>query len=240
MTDLLWMRPGEDEDNPNYVRSFEADVRKARGDWVLLDRTAFYAGGGGQPPDRGTLSWDGGEAQVVDVDRRGVVKHVLDGPVPEEGTRVEGRLDWDRRYAIMRAHTAQHVASAVVHELHGVGTLRAEMEPGAATFELDGAVAPEEAREALEVVRDLADDGRPVSVREMRREAVEEQVPEGRADLSRVPGRSRLRVVEVESLDLCPCGGTHVASTDELAPVEVLGVVDGSDGGELRLELGPA
>lgn len=239
MTDLLWMNPAEDEGNPNYVRRFAAEVQKARGDWVLLDRTAFYAGGGGQPVDRGTLTWDGGEADVVDVSRRGVVKHVLDGPTPDEGQEVEGVLDWGRRYDIMRAHTAQHLVSAVAHELAGVGTRRAEMEPLGASVELAGSLDGDDAREVLERTRALARADRAVQVRRMRREAVEKQVPEGRADLSRVPqDRAKLRVVEIGDLDVCPCGGTHVGSTDELAPVEDLAV--GEDGTELRLELGPA
>lgn len=237
MTDLLWMEPTGESENPNYVRRFEATVQKTRGDWVLLDRTAFYPGGGGQPADEGRLVWPDGEADIVDVDRRGVVKHTLDGPLPDEGDEVEGVLDWDRRHAIMRAHTAQHLTSAVVHRLHGVGTQRADMEPGAATVELAGTLEAADVEEALAEVRTLSDDDRRVSVRRMRRGDVEDQVPEGRADLSRVPSsRDRLRVVEIEDLDLCPCGGTHVGSTEEIGPVEDLTLA--GDGDELRLTLG--
>lgn len=233
------MQPTGDEANPNYVGRFDATVRKARGDWVLLDRTAFYAGGGGQPVDRGTLRWEGGEADVVDVSRRGVVKHVLDGPVPDEGQEVEGVVDWERRYDVMRAHTAQHLVSALVHELAGVGTERADMEVGAATVELAGSLDDGDVDEVLERARELADDDRPVAIRRLRREAVEEQVPEGRADLSRVPqDRAKLRVVEIEDLDVCPCGGTHVGSTGELAPLADLSA--GSGGDRLRIELGEA
>lgn len=238
MTDLLWMDPEEDEGNPNYVRTFEAEVQKARGDWVMLDRTAFYAGGGGQPVDEGVLRWDGGEADVVDVSKRGVVKHVLEGPRPKEGTTVTGHVDWDRRYDVMRAHTAQHLVSAIVHALHGVGTERATMEVGAATVELAGELGENDVEEALLRSRELLDDARPVSVRTMRREAVEKHAPEGRVDLSRAPNQAKLRVVEIEDLDLCPCGGTHVARTDEIAPLASLDLGDEPD--ELRLDLGPA
>lgn len=232
------METTAEDGNPNYVRRFEATVRKARGDWVMLDRTAFYAGGGGQPTDRGVLRWDGGEADVVDVSKRGVVKHVLEGPVPEEGTAVTGVLDWDRRYDVMRAHTAQHLVSAVVHELHGVGTERADMDVGAATVDLAGSLDEDDVEEALLRSRELLDDARPVSVRTMRREAVAEHAPEGRVDLERAPDQPKLRVVEIEDLDLCPCGGTHVGRTDEIAPLARLDHAGSDD--RLRLELGAA
>lgn len=239
MTDLLWMAPDDGDENPNYVRRFEATVQKTRGDWAMLDRTAFYAGGGGQPIDEGHLTWDGGEADVVDVSKRGVVKHVLDGPLPPEGETVEGVVDWDRRYDIMRAHTGQHLTSAVLHELQGIGTARAEMEPGAATITLDGPASETDVEETLLRTRELLDDERPVSVRLMRREAVADAMPEGRADLSRAPDQRKLRVVEIGDLDICPCGGTHVGDTGEIAPIDDLRIED-DDGTELRLVLGDA
>lgn len=239
MTELLWMEPPAEDENPNYVREFEATVGKARRDWVMLDRTAFYAGGGGQPTDRGVLRWEGGEARVVDVSKRGVVKHVLEGPLPDEGATVTGVLDWDRRYDIMRAHTAQHLVSAVAHELHGVGTERADIEARAAEVELAGTLDEADVEETLLRSRELLDDARPVSVRVMRREAVAKHAPAGRVNLDRTPDRPRLRVVEIGDMDLCPCGGTHVDRTDEIAPLASLGLV-GDEGHRLRLELGEA
>ena len=104
----------------SYHREMEATVMRVEGERVALDQTIFYAQSGGQPADHGTLSWPGGAARVVDVRRGGdEVMHQLDGPVPAAGTRVRGLLDWARRYALMRAHTALHVLCGVIWRDYG-------------------------------------------------------------------------------------------------------------------------
>src|SRR5687768_17106757 len=95
--------PTPPERNPNYVRRMDAKVQKvfpagAEPAWIVLDRTAFYAEGGGQPSDVGRLTWDGGEARVTHVSKKGAVKHVLEGETPPEGAVVHGEIDWERRY----------------------------------------------------------------------------------------------------------------------------------------------
>jgi misacylated tRNA(Ala) deacylase len=102
-----------------YLKEIYAAVVAVEGDRVALDETVFYARGGGQPADRGTLSWDGGEARIVDVRREkgeagGRIWHLLEGQTPPEGERVHGELDWERRHALMRAHTALHVLCGVI------------------------------------------------------------------------------------------------------------------------------
>ena len=121
MTDLLWM-PATDgakgpDGNPNYIRSFDARVQKVLDDWAMLDKTAFYAEGGGQPSDVGLLTWYGGEARVKRVSKKGAVKHVLEGDLPPAGALVHGEVDWDLRYRHMRMHTSQHLLSGVVWKL---------------------------------------------------------------------------------------------------------------------------
>ncbi|OWY62072.1 Ala-tRNA(Pro) hydrolase, partial [cyanobacterium TDX16] len=108
-TDLIYLRDA-------YVREFDATVVDVTDDGaVSLDQTAFYATGGGQPHDTGTLVWPGGTAQVVDVRKDGAeVRHVLEGDAPPVGTEVHGTLDWDRRHALMRTHTALHVMGGVI------------------------------------------------------------------------------------------------------------------------------
>jgi misacylated tRNA(Ala) deacylase len=111
MTDLLHLYD-------SYLREFTAAVIDRRDQAIVLARTAFYPGGGGQPPDTGWLRWPGGEARVVDMHREGdVAWHVLDGPVPTAGQEVQGALDWERRYAIMRYHSALHVLVGTVYHL---------------------------------------------------------------------------------------------------------------------------
>ncbi len=240
MTDLLWMRPQEDTGvNPNYVRRFDAEVTKARRDWLLLDRTAFYAEGGGQPSDRGTLRWDGGEARVEHVSKRGVVKHRVDGDLPEAGTPVEGEVEWERRYRLMRFHTSQHVVSAEAHRLFDVGTEGASLAPDHATVILDEALRPGELDDLRDAVDAVLTSPHPVRVTEVPRDEAEARVDGDRVNLHRLPQSvRRLRLVEVADVDLCPCAGTHVASTDEIGPLGGMALRE-EDGGDwvLRYEL---
>ncbi|MCK4442921.1 MAG: alanyl-tRNA editing protein, partial [Thermoplasmata archaeon] len=118
MTEVLYMgewRDDESVENPNYLRAFDANITKRGETFVVLDRTAFYALGGGQPSDTGLLKWDSGETKVTEVLKKGEIRHFVD-EVPDVD-RVQGVLDWDLRYARMKMHTAQHVLSSVVHRL---------------------------------------------------------------------------------------------------------------------------
>ena len=104
----------------SYLQRFDAAVTAVKGQAVALDRTAFFPGGGGQPSDVGSLSWDGDSARVVKVRRGGPrVWHTLEGDVPPEGTPVQGALDWERRYRLMRTHTALHVLCGVIWRDYG-------------------------------------------------------------------------------------------------------------------------
>src|SRR5215469_1734015 len=111
MTNLLYL-------HDSYLRETDAVVRDAGEAAAVLDRTVFYPGGGGQPADTGTLRWEGVERRVAEMRRDGeAVWHVLDGPPPPPGTAVRAALDWDRRYAIMRYHSALHVLVGAVYRL---------------------------------------------------------------------------------------------------------------------------
>ena len=103
----------------SYLREFDARVERLAGREVILDRTAFYPGGGGQPSDKGTLGIGPVRASVVDARREmggasGEVVHVLDNPIPDSVRELKGELDWERRYAHMRHHTALHVLSGII------------------------------------------------------------------------------------------------------------------------------
>jgi hypothetical protein len=114
MTELLHL-------GDSYLREFHASVVVQSNQAVRLDRTVFYPGGAGQPPDVGWLRWLGGETRVVDMKEEGdMVWHVLEGPVPPVGQDVHGALDWERRYAIMCYHSALHVVVGAVYHLYKV------------------------------------------------------------------------------------------------------------------------
>lgn len=244
MTDLLWM-PASDgakgpAGNPNYVRSFDARVQKTLEDWVLLDRTAFYAEGGGQPSDAGLLTWDGGEARVKHVSKKGAVKHVLEGDLPPAGAVVHGEVDWALRYAHMRMHTSQHLLSGVVWKLRSGRTAGNQIHADRSRVDFEPAKFTQDDLRDVEneVNRILAADV-PIRVYEEDRSVLEQRLakdPAGdRSLLNLVPQSvKRLRVVEIAdpdgvvpeyrgSIDFCPCAGTHVARTGEIGRMEILG-----------------
>ena len=220
MTEELYLPAGE------YQRTFDAEITAldTADETVVLDRTLFYKEGGGQPPDHGTLSWEGGEARVVDVRKdHGEIRHTLAGDLPEEGTAIHGELDWERRHAHMRYHTAQHVVSKVVLDEYGASTAgnqiyadhaRIDFEP--ADFDESDLGAIEERANDL-IARDL-----PVRKEERPRAALEDETPEGRTNLDLVPKSvDPLRAVSIGDIDVCPCGGTHVDSLAELGRLEI-------------------
>ncbi len=103
-----------------YRKEFKAEVIKTGKNFVVLDKTVFYPEGGGQPSDQGIIKFKGEKTKVTGVkSHKGEIRHMVKGEVPEEGTEVEGELDWERRHKLMRMHTAQHLVSAVVLDEFG-------------------------------------------------------------------------------------------------------------------------
>jgi len=234
MTDLRYL---PDADG---VTEFEAIVVDVGEEYVVLDGTYFYPGGGGQPADRGTLTWGGGSATVVDARKNhGDVRHYVDadGPLPDAGTTVTGRIDADRRDRLTRLHTAQHVLSRVALDEFGAATVDNGLAVDGGWVAFDGVdldadgVATVERLTNAAVERDLA-----VRKTERPRSTVEEAVPEGRARLDLIPEHvDPMRVVEIDGFDVCPCGGTHV---DRLGDVGRVRITEAStdDGGTERIE----
>ncbi|MDQ7819132.1 MAG: alanyl-tRNA editing protein [Armatimonadota bacterium] len=207
----------------SYLREFDAAVTAVEGSAVALDATAFYPGGGGQPADVGVVRWATGTAPVVEVRRDGqTVWHVLDGSPPAEGTPVRGALDWPRRYAIMRHHTALHVLVGVIYRLYGARVTGGAIYPDRARmdFSLEDLSPARVAAIEAEANRVIAED-RPIRVRWVSREEFE------RSDLMRL-ARARLpeeirevRVVEIDGFDAQADGGTHVARTAEIGRLRI-------------------
>ena len=132
-TELLYLRDA-------YLREFDARVVASREDAVALDRSAFYPTGGGQPHDTGTL----GAARVTDVRKQDeLVWHTLDGAVAAEGETVHGAVDWERRHALMRTHTALHVLCGVIWHRWGTAVTGGNMEPLEARMDFEFDPLPE-------------------------------------------------------------------------------------------------
>jgi misacylated tRNA(Ala) deacylase len=194
---------------------------------VALERTVFYPTGGGQPHDTGVLRWDGGSARVMAVRKQGdEVWHTLDGDgaVPAPGTAVRGEIDWERRYQLMRTHTALHVLCGVIWNEWGVPVTGGNMEPLTARmdFELDPTPEGFGARAESLMAAEIAAN-RPIEVSFIpRSEAVLDEALI-RTKVSLVPESvAQIRVVDIVGLDKQADGGTHVRSTGEVGRVRVV------------------
>lgn len=220
MTEVLYMKDVES----NYVKEFDAKVVRRGDDYVVLDRTAFYAEAGGQPTDKGILRWSGAESVVRNVKKdKGIVKHFVE-PMPESSD-VHGELDWERRHALMRMHTAQHVVSGVVFDLFQARTVGNQMHTDRARIDFHPVTfVDNDLRVIEETCNNVIAKHIPVTIYEEDREILEEKMGKQRYIMDLIPKSiRRLRVIQIGDFDICPCGGTHVRNTSELGKVHVLG-----------------
>ena len=191
---------------------------------VLLDRTIFYPGGGGQPIDRGSLWVGEDQLGVVRVtqDADGVW-HWLAGGLPAVGTRLEGRIDWERRYLLMRTHTSMHALCGVVWEWFRSPVTGGNMEPGHGRLDFELPDWDPENRAPLESALNAAIARRlPIEVSFMPREEADEDPSLIRTKVNLIPPSVRtIRVIDIVGLDRQADGGTHVASTAEVGRVRI-------------------
>jgi misacylated tRNA(Ala) deacylase len=209
----------------SYLREFEAGIVKLEGREITLDATAFYPGGGGQPPDKGTLGIGPVKVSVVDARREGGrVVHVLDRPIPDTVKDLHGELDWERRFAHMRYHTALHVLSGVIWKEFDAKVTGGQMRIDRARmdFSFPGEWTLEVVGEIERLTNEALAEERPVKVYELPREEALANPDLIRTQVSLVPERvKRLRIVEIEGLDTQADGGTHVANTREVGRIEI-------------------
>ena len=210
----------------SYAREFEAIVTEVTDKGVVLDRTAFYPGGGGQPSDTGTLEAGGKSYRVTRVSGRGgVIVHDLGGDFPEVGESVKGQIDWERRYQLMRTHTALHILCGVIWRDFGAQVTGGGMKPLEARmdFELES-MSADFAEDVERRVNAEVEQQRPVHARNLPREEAF-QIPDLiRTKINLLPEHiAEVRIVDLEGLDLQADGGTHVATTREAGHIRVVG-----------------
>jgi misacylated tRNA(Ala) deacylase len=222
-----------------YATAFEAQVVSALPGRVVLDRTLFYPEGGGQPGDVGVLTLpDGREIKVTDTrkgEAPGSVAHVLEDVVLElvPGTRLTGHIDWDRRHRLMRMHTCLHLLSAIIIAPVTGGAVG----DGYGRLDFDLPESPDQT-EVQQKLNALIKQDAPVSFRWITDAELDAQ-PELVKTLSVQPprGAGKVRLVQVQGIDLQPCGGTHVARIGEIGQVLITKVEKkGKQNRRVRLE----
>ena len=216
-----------------HLREFSAEVRSCERNekgWLIeLDRTAFYPEGGGQAADTGTL----GGVHVLHVSEEGErVLHLCDGPL-NVGERVEGVLDWDRRFDLMQQHTGEHIISGLIHEKYGWHNVGFHMGADCITIDFDGVVPPEDLPE----------------LERRANRAVWADIPlkiwtPSPEELPGVFYRTKralpwpVRIVEIPGYDSCACCGVHVARTGEVGLVKLLSSVRFRNGSRIEMLCG--
>jgi misacylated tRNA(Ala) deacylase len=227
-----------------YLASFDAEVVGQHPDGVVLDRSAFFPGGGGQPADTGTISHQGAELPVTGAARRdGEVVVLVSGEPPAIGSKISGRVDWERRYSLMRTHTALHMLAGVIGRDHGALVTGGNMEPLRARMDFElPSMSADFASEVEAALRREVEADLPVHVSFLspREFAARPELIRTKANLL-PPGLEVVRVIDIEGLDRQADGGTHVARTGEVAEVHVVGHESKGKGNKrLRIALDPA
>lgn len=232
MTNLLYQ-------TDSYRQSFDATVIGTDEDnhAVILDQSAFYPGGGGQPYDSGTLTitrtQDGkltDPSPILKVKRArkfgdDVVHYLeIDGPLPGITSSVHGQIDWERRYQLMRTHTAMHILCGVIFRDYGASVTGGDMDPLAGRMDFEFETMHKDLVQAIETaINQEVTNARSVRVEILPRD-IAFQIPDLiRTKINLLPeGIQQVRVVEIKGLDLQADGGTHVKNTSEVGRIRVV------------------
>ena len=220
MTELLFQ-------SDSYIKEFQATVvdvsteQKA----IVLDRTAFFTGGGGQPSDIGTIVFENNSIPVTKVKiHEGKVWHWVDGALPGIGAKVTGKIDWEHRYKLMRTHTALHILCGVVWRDYGAQVTGGNMEPLKARMDFEFETLQKElVKEIEQKINAEVQNGHDVRTKILPRDEAF-QIPDLiRTKINLLPPHIKeVRTVEIIGLDLQADGGTHVANTKEVGFVRVV------------------
>jgi misacylated tRNA(Ala) deacylase len=225
------------------LREWDATVLASGPDGIVLDQSAFYPGGGGQPPDAGVLLWGGVQTRIEGAHKTADDIYLIAGegePVPPPGTAVRGALDDERRSALMRTHSALHLLNGVVYRDFDLLVTSAGMEPLEGRMDFDLPSVPEGFREQVQETcnAEIAAD-RQIVVRTMLRDDAFAIGQVARAARDLVPAHlTEVRIVDILGLDVEADGGTHVASTKQIGRLEIVKVENKGKGfRRLRIRL---
>ncbi len=218
----------------SYIKNFTASVTGCRerkdGRWeITLDQTAFFPEGGGQPWDTGTL----GGADVLEVhERDGEVIHYTDRPL-EAGSRVEGCLDWERRFDHMQGHSGEHILTGCIHRRFGYDNVGFHMGSEEITIDFNGLLTGEELDEMEREANEAIYRNLPVQILTPSPEELENMEYRSKKELS-----GQVRITVIPGVDVCACCGTHVEHTGEVGLIKVLGMIHYKGGVRISLLCG--
>ena len=193
---------------------------------VILDRTAFYPEGGGQPAEGGTL---GGRKVLNVVEDGEEIIHITDGPL-EPGTTVTGRINWERRFRLMQQHSGEHIVSGLIHKKFGYDNVGFHMGSEFITIDLNGLITPDQLKELEEEANDYLWTNRKVKVFIATEEEARSLPYRSKKELE-----GEVRLVEFPGADLCACCGTHVEYTGQIGLIKLVSVRHFREG--VRIEM---
>jgi len=222
MTDTLYM-------NDSYLKKWDAKVVSVKdGKYIILDKTAFYPKGGGQPWDEGVIRKNDEEYKVVYVGKfSGEISHEVDKPGLSEGDEVSCELDWERRYTYMRYHTACHLLSNILYR-------RAEAKITGNQIELDKSrmdfsmtdYSPEKLKDYVKEANEIIQKDLPVSINYMTRDEVLSKPELARLAVGLPKSIKEFRIVKIGNVDEQVDGGTHIKSLKEIGTIELTKTVN--------------
>ena len=225
----------------SYLKECKSKVMEVNDHGVVLDQTIFYPGGGGQPSDNGKLILENNEYLVKGVKRiDGQIVHLIEGAKPEINSEVDSIIDWDKRYKLMRTHTALHILCGVIWRDYSASVTGGDMKPlaGRMDFELEE-MSADFSKEVEEKINIEVSENRNIKIYQLPREEAF-QVPDLiRTKINLLPkGIEFVRIVDIQGLDLQADGGTHVHNTSEVGYIKMIGHESkGKSNKRLRIEV---
>lgn len=216
-----------------YCRQFEALVSSCckveKGYEVILEETAFFPEGGGQPADQGWLE----DSRVTDVqEEEGIIRHICDKPL-NPGSRVHGNIDWERRFLHMQQHSGEHIFSGTVHGLYGYDNIGFHMGKDFVTVDFSGLLSEEQIAEAQRRTNEVIFQNVEICAEYPSDEALRALEYRSKKEID-----GEVRIVTIPGADVCACCGTHVKRTGEIGPVQVIGSEHYKSGIRLTLKIG--
>jgi len=215
MTKILYM----DNIDGNYIKDFSANVIKNKDDYIILDETAFYPMSGGQPSDTGFIEWNDKKSGVLQVIKKGdAIKHIIKGEKPSVNIQVHATIDWETRYKHMKMHTAQHIIFGIVFDDYKARTVGNQIHADYSRVDFHPVkFSDKDLENIVKKFNEIVSMNLPVKIYEEERTSLEKRVDAQRSNLDLLPKFiSKLRIVEIQNFDICPCAGTHVKNTSEI------------------------